>query len=227
MRLQYIGRPKTYRDPSTGNLVSDLDSIHRADALEGHDGDFGYDDFDEFGDDDSDDDDSDDDDSDDDEEDFGDDDDEVGATRGQRRRRSRRAGRRVRRAAKKAGRQSRRSGSKPPMQKTVVSGSATSAAAGTVSMTITPSHNFKAEDIAFNGSSANAAVTSITFGDNLVWNNPNGVDVTVFQATGFIRGMLKGAKVRAGVPIVITGTIAANDDTLKAALVGYKPGRVC
>ncbi len=113
------------------------------------------------------------------------------------------------------------------MQKTVLAGSATSAAAGSVSMTITPAHSFKASDITFTGSSANATVTSITFGDNLVWNAPSGVDASVFAATGFIRGMLSGATVRAGVPIVIVGTIAANDDVLKAALVGFKPGKSC
>ncbi len=225
MRLQYIGRPKTFRDLDTGSLVSDLDSIHRADATEGMDGDFGYDDFDEFGDDDDDigDDDSDDDSSDDDD---SDDDDEIGATRGQRRRRARRTARKARRVAKRAAKKS-RSGSKPPMQKTALAGSGTNAAAGAVSISIVPAHPFKAKDIVFNGSSANATVTSIMFGDNLIWNNAAGIDVSVLSTSSFIRGLIEGAVAHPGVPITINGTVAVGGDVLKATLFGYKPGRVC
>ncbi len=228
-RFQYLGRAKTFRDSETGALVSDLDSIHRADATEGVDGDFGYDDFDEFGDDDSDEDWSDDDDSDEDsDEDFGDEE-EVGATRGSTRRRARRQGRRSKRQARRQGRRSKRrgSGEKVPVQKTALAGSATSASAGAVSITITPAHRFKARDIVFNGSSSNATVTSIMFGDNLVWNNAAGIDVSVLNTSSFIRGLIEGAQATPGVPIVINGTIAVGGDVLKATLFGIKPGRPC
>ncbi|MFT5686104.1 MAG: hypothetical protein ACI8RZ_007059 [Myxococcota bacterium] len=232
MSLQRLGKAVTYRDTKTGGLVTDLDSIHRTDALEGDVGDFGGD-FDEFGDDDSsDDDDSDEDFGDDDsDEDFGDDsddDDEIGATRGRKRRKSRRQGRRSKRKGRRSARKSRRSGgSKVPAQKTILSGSATSTAIGAVTITIIPGHKFKANDIVFNGSSSNATVTSITFGDNLIWNNASGIDVSVLSTTSFIRGLIQGAKAVPGVPIVINGTIAVANDTLKAALFGTKPGRPC
>ncbi len=199
-RFQYLGRAKTFRDSETGALVSDLDSIHRADATEGVDGDFGYDDFDEFGDDDSDEDWSDDDDSDEDsDEDFGDEE-EVGATRGSTRRRARRQGRRSKRQARRQGRRSKRrgSGEKVPVQKTALAGSATSASAGAVSITITPAHRFKARDI-----------------------------VSVLNTSSFIRGLIEGAQATPGVPIVINGTIAVGGDVLKATLFGIKPGRPC
>ena len=234
MRLQYIGRPRTWRDADTGNLVSDLDSIHRTDALEGDFDEFGADpdDFDEFGDDDSDedfgDDDSDEDFGDDDSSDDDDSDEDFGATRGRRRRKARRQGRRSKR---KSRRQARRSGGKSkrkvPMQKTVISGDTTGAAAGAVTIIITPAHKFKAKDIVFNGSSASATITSITFGDNLIWNNASGVDQSVFSTSSYIRGLIEGAKAVPGVPIVINGTVANAGDILKATLFGLKPGRVC
>jgi len=234
MRLQYIGRPKTWRDADTGNLVSDLDSIHRTDALEGDFDEFGadYDDFDEFGDDSDEDfgdedsdedfgeDSSDDDDSD-------DDDGEFGRSRGRKRRQARRSKRRSRRKSRRSRRRGGKEKAKVPRQKTILSGEDTSASAGAVTISITPAHKFWAEDIAFNGSSASATVTSISFGDNLIWNNSVGVDVAALSTASFIRGLVKGAKSRPGVPITINGTIAAGGDTLKAAIVGYKPGKPC
>ncbi len=40
---------------------------------------------------------------------------------------------------------------------------------------------FRAQDITFTGSAAGAKVTSIFFGDRVVWSSSDGIDVTVFQ----------------------------------------------
>ncbi|MFT5680573.1 MAG: hypothetical protein ACI8RZ_001479 [Myxococcota bacterium] len=229
-RLQYLGKAKTFRDPDTGALVTDLDSLHRNDALEGDVDDFGYDDFGEFGDDDSSDDDDSDEDFGDEDDDFGDDDDdEFGATRGRQRRQARRGARKSKRKGRRSARQSRRNGgkSKVPPQKTALSGSGTSTDAGAVSMSIIPAHPFKAEDIVCNGSSTGAKVTSIMFGDNLIFNNPAGIDQSVFATSSFIKGLVMGAKATPGVPITINGTIASGGDVLEVTLFGLKPGRPC
>ena len=236
----YLGKARVYRED--GELVVDTDSIRRDGELSGVD-DFGDDDYDDFeGDDDYDDfGDNDEDFGDDDEDDFGeddedfgedddddDDDEEFGATRGQRRRRRRRGRRRGRRSSRRSRRREtsqKKKQKKVKWQNTVLGGSDSEDSAGAISVVITPSHPFVAEDIAFNGSSANATVNSIIFGDDLVWNNAEGIDVSALSSNSFIRGLVKGAKAHPGVPIIINGAIDADGDTLKVVLYGKKPCR--
>ncbi len=218
----YLGKARIYRED--GDLVVDTDSIRRDGELSGVD-DFGDDDFDDFGDDDDDfgeDDDFGDDDFGEDEEED-EDEGEFGASRGRVRRTARRSRRKGRRTARRSARQGSRESSEVKWQKTVLGGSKTEDSAGAISIVITPSHHFVAEDIAFNGSSANATVSSIIFGDDLVWNNAEGIDVSALSSTSYIRGLVTGAKARPGVPIVINGTIDADGDTLRVVLYGKKP----
>lgn len=244
----YLGVARVYRDD--GELVVDTDSIRRDGELSGVD-DFGsdYDDYDDFGEDDYDDfgEDYDDeefgeddyDDFGDDEEEFGEedeDDEEFGASRGRKRRQERRRRRRDRRKRRRDCRREARSGSSGSAsgkkkkktvswQKTVLGGSHKEDSAGAIAVIVTPSHYFVADDIAFNGSSTGATVTSIIFGDDLVWNNADGIDVSALSSNSFIRGLVKGARGRPGVPITINGTIAADGDSLKVVLYGKKPGK--
>jgi len=105
---------------------------------------------------------------------------------------------------------------------TLVSGTSTGDT-GAVSLAIRLQHDFKAHDITFEGSTATAKINSITFGDHQVWNNTSGVPVSVFSANGFLRGLLKGQKLKAGLDITVTGTFAADSSTMSATLTGSKP----
>jgi hypothetical protein len=110
--------------------------------------------------------------------------------------------------------------------KTVVSGSDTLAAAGQASIQIRLQHKFKAEDVTFEGSAAGALVNTIFFGDKLVFQSSAGVPVSVFASTGFLRKLVDGHDLLAGLDINITGTLAGAG-TLQATVVGLKPVMAC
>ncbi len=159
--------------------------------------------------------------------DFGDDDEEFGATRGRRRRQARRQGRRTRRKTRRAKRRGESTESKMEWIKTVVGDASEIGTAGPASLQIQLQHHLKAEDIVFNGSAESAKVTSIIFGDKLIWNNAKGLDVSIFSSTSFIRGLVQGAKLRAGQIISINGSVANDGDSFSAAIVGLKPASTC
>ena len=215
-RLDSLGYARVFRHPRTGELVVDTDSLRRGGGFSGVD--FGEDDFDgdddDFGDDDLEGDDE-----------LGDDDD-FGA-RGKRRRRrlNRRLGRlnkRESRVRRKLGKG--RSGGKKKVTwgMTAVGGTDTLAAAGAASIKVRLQHHFKATDITFTGSAAGAKVTSIFFGDRVVWSNSDGIDVSVFASTGFLRGLLKGQSLRAGLDITVNGSLTGAGD-FAVTLIGQKP----
>lgn len=146
-----------------------------------------------------------------------------------------------------------------PMQATVVAGrsaeSGTAIGAATVvlsrSITITPQHPFRAKDLTLVASPAIGAdwdadvtrsatlnsvvVTSIFFGDDLIWQSSAGVPAQAFDATGYLRSLLEGAKLSPGLSIVVnvnlsfTGDNAASVATgvVDVAITGEKPGKNC
>ena len=222
-----LGYGRVFRHRRSGEIVVDTDTLRRGgfgddtadfgdydDDFEGDDDDFEGDDDDFEGDDDIE----------------GDEDDDFGARR--RRRRRRKPGGRAPRtrgrgpARRKA--PSRRSRPKSKRSatvkwgKTVVSGSDTLAGAGQGSIQIRLQHDFKAEDVTFEGSAAGSLVNTIFFGDKLVFQSNNGVPVTVFASTGFLRKLVSGHQLRAGLDINVTGTLAGAG-TLQATVVGLKP----
>ena len=69
---------------------------------------------------------------------------------------------------------------------------------------------------------AGAKVTSIFFGDRVVWSNSDGIDTGVFASTGFLRGLLKGQSIRAGLDVIINGTVPTPGD-FSVTLIGQKP----
>ena len=244
-----LGYGRVFRHRRTGEVVVDTDTLRRRgfgddvadfgddDDFEGDD-DFGDDDDDFEGDDDFGDDD--DDDFGDDDDDFeGDDEDDFGARRRRRRRRRRRPrglrrrsrGRRRRKPTRR--RKPSRRPSRPRKRssgvkwgKTVVSGSDTLAGAGQASIQIRLQHKFKAEDVTFEGSAAGSLVNTIFFGDKLVFQSSAGVPVSVFASTGFLRKLVAGHEMLAGLDVNITGTLAGAG-TLQATLVGLKPVMAC
>jgi hypothetical protein len=236
-----FGTAPVYRDSRTGELLVDTDAVRRSSGGPIETGfEFGYDDDDDF--DDDDDDEFEDDDFcgdddlgyDDDE-----DDDDLGYEFGGRqerrsRRRNRRADRkenRVERLEKqieklrgekgKKNQRSRRSGVNG-WARTIISGSDELAAAGTAKISLRLQHHFKAKDITFAGSPVGTSITSIHFGDRLIFSDANGVDASVFGTSSFLRNLLEGQNLRAGLDITIAGELAAAG-TLKVAVTGFKP----
>ena len=105
---------------------------------------------------------------------------------------------------------------------TAVSGTQEVYVAGGTSVKIRLQHDFRAEDITFTGSAAGAKVTSIFFGDRSVWSSSEGIDVTVFGSTSFLRGLLKGQSLKAGLDITVNGTMTIAG-AFAVTLVGRKP----
>jgi hypothetical protein len=236
IRLDNLGYARVFRHPRTGDLVVDTDSLRRG-GFAGAD-DIGADDDDDFEGDDDDfegDDDT--------------DDAELGAR--ERPRRARRLDRRQGRLDKREGRIDRRQDRvqtrqdriapraaaprEPIMPRrdllepvsgewgmTAVSGTDTLGAAGAASVKIRLQHDFRAQDVTFTGSVAGAKVTSIFFGDRVVWSSSEGIDASVFGSTSLLRGLLRGQSLRAGLDITANGSLPGAGD-FAVTIVGEKP----
>lgn len=233
--LTPLGHARVYRHPITGELVVDTDSLRRTefagyddfggwDDFDGYDDDFeGYDDFegDDFG--------------------LFRRDPERQRQRRERRmqRKRQRVDRRYKRKTDRLDRKADRWGldeEDEPEQApkrgndvagwgmTAIGGTQTLAAAGPASIRVRLQHDFRAEDITFTGSSPGATVTSIFFGDRVVWSASDGIDVSVFASNGFLRGLLKGQSIGAGLDVTISGALP-DAGIFSATLTGKKPVR--
>lgn len=107
---------------------------------------------------------------------------------------------------------------------TIVSGSdsVTSEGGGGVSVQIRLQHDFEAEDVIITSPDENAKVTAIYFGDKLVFNAPDGLDLSIFAANSFVRRLVKGQRLEGGLDIIVQGTLASAS-SLNAAFTGWKP----
>ncbi len=113
------------------------------------------------------------------------------------------------------------------VQKTILTGASDlNPAVGTATVTIRPQFDFVAEDLTFQGSTPGWTITSIQFGDRIVFSNGTGVPVAVFATGSFVRGLIKGAAIAAGLDISIAGNLAASTTTsnLLVTLIGLKRG---
>lgn len=241
-KLDNLGYARVFRHARTGELVVDTDSLRRPGGFSGG-ADFGADRYD----DDDDDDDFDDDDDEFEGDDFGDEvgdieGDELGdiegdiegddfGAEGRRRRRHlrRKLGRldrREDRTRSKLQRNRRKHGvtrkKKVNWGMTAVSGTDTLTLAGSASVKIRLQHDFRATDVTFTGSALGAKVTSIFFGDRSVWSSSDGIDVSVFGSTSFLRGLLKGQSLKAGLDITVNGSLTGTGD-FAVAIIGMKP----
>ena len=158
-------------------------------------------------------------------EDDDDDEDEFGKRRRRRRVRRRRPGRRpVRRAARR----------KPAVvvQKTILAAQTQPGNLGASTITIRPQFDFVAEDLTFAGSTGSTngiwTITSINFGDRIIFSNATGVPLAVFAAGNFLRGLVKGAAIKAGLDISVNaalgGTAPVALAQLTATFTGLKRG---
>lgn len=113
-------------------------------------------------------------------------------------------------------------------QKTVLQGvSALLTAAGPFVINIRPQFDFVAQDFAMDGTTAGSNVTSILFGDHVVFQNAVGVPVATVNSTSFIRGLVKGAKITGGLDIIVNGNITAVGGQAFCTVVGLKPATTC
>lgn len=105
---------------------------------------------------------------------------------------------------------------------TVVSDLNTYLGAGNSQVQIRLQHDLLGQDLNFDGTVAGAKVTTVTFGDRLIFNNTKGVAVSLFAASGFIRNFLGGQRLRAGLDITVSGTVPGAGDFV-VNVVGAKP----
>ena len=230
--LDNLGYARVFRHPRTGSLVVDTDSLRRGGGFAGLD-DFGEDiegDDDFEGEEDFEGDDFEGDDDIEGEDIEGEEAADFGARRRPRRRRlNRRLGRLNRREGRVRSKLDRLGGGRERTKEknmhwgmTAVSGTDTLAAAGSAAVKIRLQHDFRAQDVTFTGSAAGAKVTSIFFGDRVVWSSSDGIDVSVFGSTSFLRGLLKGQSLRAGLDITVNGSLTGAGD-FAVTIVGEKP----
>lgn len=114
-------------------------------------------------------------------------------------------------------------------QKTAVAGtSVATLTSAAFNITITPQHDFVAQDLTFSGTTpANTTCTSVDFADHNVWNEPTGIPTEAFAPASFLRGVVKGARIRGGLSIRIQGVIGTAAGAAQAVLTGLKPQTTC
>lgn len=102
--------------------------------------------------------------------------------------------------------------------------------AGAATITITPQTWFLATDLIITTTVAAPtvldAVTSIIFGDRLVWNDPVGVPITAFAAGSQLRGVLRGHIARPNSNILVATTASAASTQI-VTVFGRKPRQRC
>ena len=98
----------------------------------------------------------------------------------------------------------------------------TSETGGPVSVQVRLQHDFESEDVIITSPDENAKVTAIYFGDKLVFNAPDGLDLSIFAANSFVRKLVKGQRLEGGLDIIVQGTLSSAS-SLNAAFTGWKP----
>lgn len=107
--------------------------------------------------------------------------------------------------------------------RTIAGGSVTSTAAGTVTLEFVSQTALDCLDFTATGA-AGQTITSIQFGDQIVWKaNTGGVDVSNFAPAAGYRGLLEGRKLAVGTTVTILGTATAASEVLSVAILGKKP----
>ena len=163
-------------------------------------------------------------------EDDDDDYDDFGAKRRRRRRKPRRA---YRRRGPSRLQRPKSARAKQVVQKTLLVGQSALDPGVNFTVTIRPQFDFVAEDLTLNANDAqlNAAgfgIQSIEFGDRIIFSNAQNVPLAVFGTGSFVRGLVKGAAIAAGLDITITGGAGAGLSTttsqLTAVFTGLKRG---
>lgn len=124
------------------------------------------------------------------------------------------------------------------VQKTLLTANSNPNPGNAFTLVIRPQFDFVAEDLtlADNANGAmGAGVQAIEFGDRIIFNNATSVPLAVFATGSFVRGLVKGAAIAAGLDISLSCT-AGNSTTssrltvvftgLKRGTTGCGPGAV-
>lgn len=117
------------------------------------------------------------------------------------------------------------------VQKTLLVGESAENPGGNFTLTIRPQFDFVAEDLTLtaNDGATNGAgfgIQAIEFGDRIIFNNSSSVPLAVFGTGSFVRGLVKGAAIAAGLDISLSAT-SSNSTTssqLTAVFTGLKRG---
>lgn len=124
-----------------------------------------------------------------------------------------------------------RNASRPQVvQKTLLVGESDTDPGASFTLTIRPQFDFVAEDLTLTSAQANNpsgfGIQAIEFGDRIIFNNANSVPLAVFGTASFVRGLVKGAAIAAGLDISVTGTCANStaSSQLTAVFTGLKRG---
>jgi hypothetical protein len=110
--------------------------------------------------------------------------------------------------------------------KTVLTGTQVLTAVGAYSVTMRPQFDFVSQDFTLDGSVATATITRVSFGDHTIFDNATGVPMAVVASTGFLRGLVKGARIRGGLDITVNGTVGGAG-TVIVTMIGLKPQTTC
>ena len=117
------------------------------------------------------------------------------------------------------------------VQKTLLVASSALNPGANFTLTIRPQFDFVAEDLTLTAAdgAANAAgfgIQAIEFGDRIIFNNAQSVPLAVFGTGSFVRGLVKGAAIAAGLDISLSGTATGGTTTsqLTAVFTGLKRG---
>ena len=124
------------------------------------------------------------------------------------------------------------------VQKTLLTANSNPNPGNAFTLVIRPQFDFVAEDLtlADNSNGAmGAGIQAIEFGDRIIFNNATAVPLAVFATGSFVRGLVKGAAIAAGLDISLSCT-AFNSTTgaqlvcvftgLKRGTTGCGPGAV-
>jgi len=116
------------------------------------------------------------------------------------------------------------------VQKTLLTAQSAANPGANFTLTIRPQFDFVAEDltlVAAQGAAnpSNLGIQSIEFGDRIIFNNAQSVPLQVFATGSFVRGLVKGAAIAAGLDIAITATANSTTSTrLTSVFTGLKRG---
>ena len=108
-------------------------------------------------------------------------------------------------------------------QKTAIVAAAAPAAAGAYAAIVRVQFDFVAQDAVTDATTApGATITSIIFGDYTVFNVQVGIPVAVMVGASFLRGIVKGAKLKGGLDIQVNGAVTGAGN-VRVTFVGLKP----
>ena len=115
------------------------------------------------------------------------------------------------------------------VQKTLLTAASNPNPGNAFTLVIRPQFDFVAEDLTLaDNSNGNmgAGIQAIEFGDRIIFNNAQSVPLAVFATGSFVRGLVKGAAIAAGLDISLSCTAfnSTTSSALTCVFTGLKRG---